>query len=121
MSLTIQVQQTTVVTMVGRLDTVTAPGAETSLAPILVSAPRHVVFDLAGLEFISSAGLRVLLGARQTLTEAGAECLLVNMKPQIEKVLDVVKALPGLKVFKDSQELDQYLSALQQRVVHGEI
>lgn len=121
MSLTIQVQQTTVVTMAGRLDTASAPRAETSLAPILASAPRHVVFDLAGLEFISSAGLRVLLGARKTLTEAGAECLLVNMKPQIEKVIEVVKALPGLKIFKDAQELDRYLAALQERVLHGEV
>jgi anti-sigma B factor antagonist len=121
MSLTIQVRQTTVVRLKGRLDTVTAPMAETSLAPVLASAPRYVVFDLADLEFISSAGLRVLLGVRKTLTDAGSECLLVNMKPQIEKVIEVVKALPGLRIFKDAKELDSYLAALQERILQGDV
>jgi hypothetical protein len=72
MSLSIQVRQTTIVTLAGRLDTASSPRAEQALAPVLAAAPKHVVFDLAGLDFISSAGLRVLLGARKTLTNAGS-------------------------------------------------
>ena len=120
MSLSIQVRQTTVVTLAGRLDTATAPGAEQALAPVLAEAPKHVVFDLAGLEFISSAGLRVLLGARKALSERGSECLLVNIKPQIERVLEVVKSLPGMKIFTSAKEADDYLAALQQRVIEGD-
>jgi anti-anti-sigma factor len=120
MTLTIQVRKTTVVSLAGRLDTASSPRAEQALAPVLASAPKHVVFDLAGLDFISSAGLRVLLGARKTLTDAGSECVLVNMKPQIERVLEVVRSLPGMKIFASAREVDEYLAALQEKILEGE-
>lgn len=120
MSLSIEVRQTTIVAFKGRLDTATSPRAEQALAPVLDGAPAHVVFDLAGLDFVSSAGLRVLLGARKKLSDAGSECLLVNMKPQITKVLEVVKELPGLRVFASARELDEYLTSLQRKVLEGE-
>jgi anti-anti-sigma factor len=105
---------------VGRLDTSSSPAAEQALAPVLAAAPKHVVFDLAGLDFISSAGLRVLLGARKTLTEAGSECLLVNMKPQIERVLEVIKALPGMRIFASAREADEYIARIQEKILEGE-
>jgi anti-anti-sigma factor len=120
MALSIHVRKTTVVTLVGRLDTASSPRAEQALAPVLASAPKHVVFDLAGLDFVSSAGLRVLLGARKTLTDAGAECVLVNMKPQIERVLEVIRSLPGLKIFANAKEMDDYLIGLQEKILEGE-
>jgi anti-anti-sigma factor len=120
MALSIHVRKTTVVTLAGRLDTASSPKAEQALVPILASAPKHVVFDLAGLDFISSAGLRVLLGARKTLTDAGAECVLVNMTPQIERVLEVVRSLPGMKIFASAKEMDDYLTGLQERILEGE-
>jgi anti-anti-sigma factor len=120
MPLTIQVRETTVVSLTGRLDTATSPRAEQALAPILAAAPKHVVFDLAGLDFVSSAGLRVLLGARKALTDAGSECVLVNMKPQIERVLEVIKSLPGIKIFANAREVDDYLASIQRKVLEGE-
>jgi anti-anti-sigma factor len=120
MPLSIHVRKTTVVTLAGRLDTASSPKAEQALAPVLASAPKHVVFDLAGLDFVSSAGLRVLLGARKTLTDAGAECVLVNMKPQIERVLEVVRSLPGMKIFASAREMDDYLTGLQEKILEGE-
>jgi anti-anti-sigma factor len=120
MPLTIQVRETTVVSLTGRLDTATSPRAEQALAPILAVAPKHVVFDLGGLDFVSSAGLRVLLGARKTLTDAGSECVLVNMKPQIERVLEVIKSLPGIKIFANAREVDDYLAGIQRKVLEGE-
>lgn len=110
----------TVVKLVGRLDTATAPQAEAELAPVLSGSTKDVVFDLAELTFISSAGLRVLLGARKTLSSRGAQVHLANLQPQIEKVLDIVKALPGIHVFRDTREMDQYLAAMQKKVTEGE-
>ena len=120
MPLTIQVRRTTVVSLAGRLDTATSPRAEQALAPILAAAPKDVVFDLAGLDFVSSAGLRVLLGARKPLTDAGSECVLVNMKPQIARVLEVIKSLPGIKIFASTREMDEYLTSIQTQVLEGE-
>ena len=67
MSLDIQVkksvdaarQDTATMELAGSLDTATAPELERALAPLLDSGVRQLVFDLAGLKFVSSAGLRV--------------------------------------------------------------
>jgi len=120
MALSISVRETTVVVLGGRLDTSTSPEAEAALAPILAASPKHVVFDLAALEFISSAGLRVLLGARKALGDAGSDCVVVNMQPQIARVLEVIKSLPGMKIFATAREADEYFAALQRRVIEGD-
>jgi anti-sigma B factor antagonist len=46
------------ITLAGKLDSETAPELERELAPVLGGAVKDIVFDLAGLKFISSAGLR---------------------------------------------------------------
>ena len=103
------------VELIGSLDTATAPELERGLAPLLDSRLRHLVFDLAGLKFISSAGLRVFGIARKRMKDSGGQLAFVNMQPQIEEVFEIIKALPGLDVFRNMAELDTYLSARQLR------
>lgn len=55
----------------GRLDTVTAPQLEAELKQFL-SGVTKLVFDLEKLEYISSAGLRVLLSAQKTMNKQGS-------------------------------------------------
>ncbi|HET6898269.1 MAG TPA: STAS domain-containing protein [Vicinamibacteria bacterium] len=109
----------TLVKLVGRFDTLTAPQGEKELEPVVAGPAKYVIFDLAGLTFISSAGLRVLLGTRKALSERGAQLHLINLQPQIAKVLDIVKALPGINIFKSLQEMDEYLAAMQRKVEEG--
>ena len=108
------------VKLVGRFDTLTAPQGEKELQPVVAGSAKYVIFDLAGLTFISSAGLRVLLGTRKALAARGAQLHLINLQPQIAKVLDIVKALPGINVFKSLTEMDEYLAAMQRKVEEGE-
>lgn len=110
----------TLVKLVGRLDTLTAPQGEKELQPVVAGSAQYVIFDLAGLTFISSAGLRVLLGTRKALAARGAQLHLINLQPQIAKVLDIVKALPGINIFKSLAEMDEYLAAMQRKVEEGE-
>ena len=107
------------VTLEGRLDTVTSLDLENRLEPLLGGGYSPLVFDLARLEFISSAGLRVLIRARKTMQELGAGILMVNAQPQITKVFDIIKALPGMSIFTNDAELDRYLAAMQHRVREG--
>jgi anti-sigma B factor antagonist len=104
---------TITVKLTGSLDTATAPDLERQLAPVLAGQAKHLVFDLAQLKFISSAGLRVFSMARKQLKERGGQASFVNMQPQIQEVFEIMKALPGVAVFKDMAELDQYLAARQ--------
>jgi anti-sigma B factor antagonist len=101
------------VKLTGSLDTATAPELERQLAPVLASSLKELVFDLAQLKFISSAGLRVFSTARKTLKERGGQVSFVHMQPQIQEVFEIMKSLPGVAVFKDNAELDHYLAARQ--------
>ena len=77
---------TVTVKLNGSLDTVTAPELERQLAPVLGGPIRDLVFDLAQLKFISSAGLRVFASARKHLKEKGGQTSFIHMQPQIEEV-----------------------------------
>jgi anti-sigma B factor antagonist len=101
------------VKLTGSLDTATAPDLERQLAPVLAGAVRDIVFDLAQLKFISSAGLRVFSATRKTLKERGGQASFVHMQPQIKEVFEIMASLPGVAVFKDTAELDRYLAARQ--------
>jgi anti-anti-sigma factor len=103
------------VKLTGSLDTATAPDLERQLGPLLAPQGeiKHLVFDLSQLKFISSAGLRVFSSARKLLKERGGQTSFVNMQPQIQEVFEIMKALPGVAVFKDDAELDRYLAARQ--------
>ena len=101
------------VRLTGSLDTATAPELERQLAPVLAGTVKDLVFDLAQLKFISSAGLRVFSAARKQLKERGGQASFINMQPQIQEVFEIIKALPGVAVFTDVAELDRYLAARQ--------
>ena len=55
----------------------------------LVGGVKDLVFDMAALEFLSSAGLRVLLQAHKTMTKQGGTMVVKNLIPDVLKVLDV--------------------------------
>ena len=104
----------------GSLDTATAPELAEQLAPILARSMKDIVFDLAELTFISSAGLRVFASTRKMLKERGGQTSFVNMQPQIQEVFEIMKSLPGVAVFKDMEELDRYLAARQRSHLQNE-
>jgi anti-anti-sigma factor len=103
------------VQLTGSLDTATAPELERQLAPVLAGSVKDIVFDLANLKFISSAGLRIFSMTRKTLRECGGQASFVNLQPQIQVVFEVIKALPGVAVFKDVAEMDNYLAIVQRK------
>ncbi len=121
MKLDIQIQENTssklpgtiTVRLAGSLDTATSPELERKLTPVLAGPVKGLVFDLAQLRFISSAGLRVISIARKKLWEKGGTTVVVNMQPQIKEVFDIVRSLPGMNIFENVAEFDEYITARQ--------
>ncbi len=103
----------------GRLDTLTAPQLDSTLAPVLENADT-LVFDMADLEYISSAGLRSILVANKTVKANNGRTCILSVQPQIRKVFDVVRALPDVPVFKNDVEMDEYLDMIQRKVLDGD-
>jgi anti-anti-sigma factor len=108
------------VSLAGRLDTHTYGELDQQLAPVLGSQIQSLILDLAGLDYISSAGVRSIFKARKALAARGGKVVVVNPKPQIQKVFDVVKAVPLDEIFSSVQEADAYLDAMQKKVLRGD-
>ena len=73
--------------LAGRLDTVTAPELEKELQDSLEGIDT-LIFDFSGLEYVSSAWLRVLLSAQKTMNKQG-EMKLTHVNESIMEILEV--------------------------------
>lgn len=105
------------VALSGRLDSNTSPDLEQQLQDVLASPPGMVIFDMTDLEYISSAGLRVIFKTRKAVEGNGGETIMVNLQPQVKKVFDIIDALPDVAVFSSYEEMDEYLDVMQQREI----
>lgn len=88
----------TVMTVIGRLDSVTSTALETEVKNRIAAGGTRLVFDLSALEYISSAGLRVFLIAARTLKDKGALALAAPM-PLVRQVLEIAGVTSLLKVY----------------------
>ena len=88
--MTIEIKKTpeeTVIDIVGRLDTTTAPELDKTLCEDVANA-KNLVLNLKGLEYISSAGLRVLLGAQKKMQKVGT-MKLTNVCEEVMEVFEM--------------------------------
>ena len=75
------------VTLAGRLDTTTAPKLETELKQN-ISGVEELILDFGGLEYLSSAGLRVLLSAQKVMNRQGS-MVVKNVNEIIMEIFEV--------------------------------
>ena len=73
--------------LVGRLDTITAPSLDSELK-VSLDGVEELAFDFSELEYISSAGLRVLLSAQKVMNKQGSMTL-ANVNSSIKEVFDM--------------------------------
>jgi anti-sigma B factor antagonist len=80
-------EEASVIEIVGRLDTTTAPSLEKTINEDVGDA-KNLILDFKGLEYISSAGLRVLLGAQKKMQKIGS-MKLVNVSEDVMDVFEI--------------------------------
>lgn len=100
MSLTIEKNLADATTLIlkGRLDTSTAPELESELDAILPET-KELIFDLGDLEYISSAGLRLILKAQKTMNQQGTMKLL-HVPESVMEVFDITGFVDFLTIEK---------------------
>jgi anti-anti-sigma factor len=108
------------INMTGSLNTDTAAGFEATLNQATSGSAQMVVLDMRALDYVSSAGLRVIFKAAKALKRADRSLAVANRQPQIEKVFEILQALPDMAVFANDTELDEYLDAMQAKVLDRE-
>ena len=78
----------TIVNIVDRLDTVTAPELDKAVKP-LIELGATVVFNCEKMEYVSSSGLRVVLSTHKQLAAAGGRFIVRNLNPEVRSVFDL--------------------------------
>ena len=86
-----------VVALEGRLDTVTAPELESDLMGI-IEGIEELVLDFGELDYISSAGLRVLLSAQKMMNKKEGSMKIIHVKDVIMDIFDMTGFLDILTV-----------------------
>jgi anti-sigma B factor antagonist len=78
-----------IVSVSGRLDAITSPELDQALSSILTGGEKGVVLDFETLDYISSAGLRVILAAAKRIKKNGGESRLACLKGVVKEVFEV--------------------------------
>jgi anti-anti-sigma factor len=78
-----------VITISGRVDSATAEEFESELTQAVNAGFTNLVLDLAAVDFLSSAGLRVLVTARKKVTGAGGDIRIAQPSEQVIETLEL--------------------------------
>jgi stage II sporulation protein AA (anti-sigma F factor antagonist) len=78
-----------IVAPTGRLDTTTSTDLERHLLARLDANERRLVLDLTGIEYVSSAGLRVLLFVAKRLKATSGDLVLCGLGPAVRQVFEL--------------------------------
>lgn len=78
-----------ILTLNGRLDTNTSSSLETKFGQLSGAGNKQFVFELTGLDYVSSAGLRIFLVAAKKLKAVGGKLALAGMSANVKEVFDM--------------------------------
>jgi anti-anti-sigma factor len=90
-----------VVSLSGSIDALGGPEASLYLAKEIDQGNAKLVLDMAGVTFISSAGVRMVLNTVKMTRQAGGDLHLAAMPRNVHKVLDLGGIIGAVKVFDD--------------------
>jgi len=100
-----QLKRVDVVTVGGRIDSSTAPELDKVLRSIVDENRFRICMDLQGLEYISSAGIKVLISILRTCKRWNrGDLRLANMPPRITEVFDLAGLTPLFKIYPNTVE-----------------
>ena len=90
-----------VISLIGRLDTITSPQLEEEINSFSLENIETVILDLKELEYISSAGLRVVLMIHKKRNKLGGQLKLINVNDMILNIFDMTGMSEFLNIQKE--------------------
>ncbi|MFM1769575.1 MAG: hypothetical protein RJA22_2104 [Verrucomicrobiota bacterium] len=78
-----------VLALAGRLDGLAAPEVEARVDRLAAAGNRRLVLDCAGLNYVSSAGLRAFLAAAKRMQVAGGRCAFAALTPAVRELFQI--------------------------------
>ncbi len=93
-----------VVDLIGKLDTNTAPDAETHLNKLIKEGVKKILVNLEKLDYVSSAGLRVLLSTNKQLQNNGGILRICKLNDVVQEIFDISGFSTIFNVFSTEDE-----------------
>lgn len=82
-------RRVTVISVSGRIDSSTADEFDASVASTLEDGQRNLIFDLSQVDFLSSAGLRILVTTRKEAMKGGGAVRLAQPSDRVKDTLEI--------------------------------
>lgn len=99
-----QSKQMSIVLIAGSLDALTAGRASECLTELISKGEKYLVLDLNKVDFMSSAGLRVILGALKACRQQGGDLSLAAAQPGVARVLKMSGFVNILNFYESADE-----------------
>ncbi len=87
----------------GRLDAATSPAAEETIQQAIAGDENRLLFDFSGLEYLSSGGLRIILGAAKEIRRREGKIALCSLNSYVNEIFEV-SGFSAMIPIKDSVE-----------------
>ena len=97
----------------GSLDLDTYQEVQAVIKPLLVSSTKVLMVNMKNVDYISSVGIGVILKSKIFMEESGGKFIMVELKPQVQTVFEIIKALPSMQIFANMKEVDAYFMKIQ--------
>jgi len=101
------------VTIDGAIDLDTYKEVSAAINPLLVPSTKVIIVDMKKVEYISSIGIGVILKAKIFMEKIGGKFIMIELRPQVETVFEIIKALPSMQVFASMKEVEHYFMKIQ--------
>ena len=88
----------------GKLDSMSSPDLDKRLTALIEGGTCRIVVDLSGIDYVSSAGLRVFLSAAKRLKQAHGKLALANPSAQVQQIFDIAGFASILSISKTLNE-----------------
>jgi len=94
----------TILQLQGKLDSMSSPELDKRLIALIESGTRQIAVNLEGLDYVSSAGLRVFLSAAKRIKQTQGRLALANPSVQVQQIFDIAGFESIMPIFKNLSE-----------------
>ncbi len=100
-------------TLTGRVDSITSREIETLFRDTVMSGKRLIVADMTGVNYVSSAGLRIFIAFQKELKKAGGEICLFNIAPAVYSIFEMSGLTNIFRFFSTEDDIKGLTGQLQ--------
>lgn len=108
------------VTLEGSIDGTTYRLLDEEVNRLLDGPYKTLVLDMRGVDQVTSAGIGVIMKAKASAKGKGGDLAMKHVQPQVKRVFEIMSLVPALNVFESREELDDYLTRVQERIVEDQ-